>query len=164
MPSTMVQGYQCSRCGHTWAPQNLPGERPRVCPKCKSPYWDSSPGTLITKTKRFKPTRTPIANALARQKEWGWAIVAGVFEVALASDQGSEYWCCGNPNCSTPLRVSFGLTPKVCAKCGGEVDWVGIKTRVIKVCPRCNRQAFGEDTYCAFCTPATILESREVPI
>lgn len=28
----------CQRCGHTW---NLrKPELPRVCPKCKSPYWD----------------------------------------------------------------------------------------------------------------------------
>jgi len=29
----------CVRCGHTWPPrtQNLP----KVCPKCKSPYWNT---------------------------------------------------------------------------------------------------------------------------
>ena len=35
-----VTGYRC-RCGHEWAPKNLiEGERPRVCPKCKSANWD----------------------------------------------------------------------------------------------------------------------------
>lgn len=34
-----VEGYECSRCVHQWVPRNK--ERvPRVCPKCKSPYWD----------------------------------------------------------------------------------------------------------------------------
>ncbi len=33
-----LQGYRC-RCGHEWAPRNR-AERPRVCPKCKSPNWD----------------------------------------------------------------------------------------------------------------------------
>jgi len=46
-------GYRCLRCGHEWAPrgvEQLPGgkkppdpapdEEPRVCPKCKSPYWN----------------------------------------------------------------------------------------------------------------------------
>ncbi len=35
----MVQllGCRC-RCGHEWLPRG--GERPRVCPKCKSPNWD----------------------------------------------------------------------------------------------------------------------------
>jgi predicted Zn-ribbon and HTH transcriptional regulator len=30
--------YRC-RCGHEWVPRNK-AERPRVCPKCKSPNWD----------------------------------------------------------------------------------------------------------------------------
>ena len=35
-----VTAYRC-RCGHEWVPHNLRStERPRVCPKCKSPNWD----------------------------------------------------------------------------------------------------------------------------
>ena len=35
-----VTAYRC-RCGHEWVPNDLrSGERPRVCPKCKSPNWD----------------------------------------------------------------------------------------------------------------------------
>jgi predicted Zn-ribbon and HTH transcriptional regulator len=36
----MVQlpGCRC-RCGHEWLSREQ-GERPRVCPKCKSPNWD----------------------------------------------------------------------------------------------------------------------------
>jgi predicted Zn-ribbon and HTH transcriptional regulator len=30
--------FTCSRCGHQWWPRNT--ERPRICPTCKSPYWD----------------------------------------------------------------------------------------------------------------------------
>jgi predicted Zn-ribbon and HTH transcriptional regulator len=33
-----IQAYKCLRCGHTWVPRKK--EKPRVCPKCKSPYWD----------------------------------------------------------------------------------------------------------------------------
>jgi predicted Zn-ribbon and HTH transcriptional regulator len=33
-----LAGYRC-RCGHEWTARNK-GERPRVCPKCKSPNWD----------------------------------------------------------------------------------------------------------------------------
>lgn len=29
---------QCTRCGHEWFPRTP--EKPMVCPKCKSPYWD----------------------------------------------------------------------------------------------------------------------------
>ncbi len=28
----------CQRCGHEWTQRKL--ETPKVCPKCKSPYWD----------------------------------------------------------------------------------------------------------------------------
>jgi predicted Zn-ribbon and HTH transcriptional regulator len=33
-----IQGYRC-RCGYEWIARNK-AERPRVCPKCKSPNWD----------------------------------------------------------------------------------------------------------------------------
>jgi hypothetical protein len=34
-----VMGYKCERCGHEWSPRNEKRE-PRVCPNCKSPYWN----------------------------------------------------------------------------------------------------------------------------
>lgn len=30
----------CKRCGHEWIKRVL---KPRVCPKCQSPYWDVKP-------------------------------------------------------------------------------------------------------------------------
>jgi len=27
----------CKRCGHEWVPRQVDV---RICPKCKSPYWD----------------------------------------------------------------------------------------------------------------------------
>ena len=33
-----VTGHRC-RCGHEWIAR-FQGERPRVCPKCKSANWD----------------------------------------------------------------------------------------------------------------------------
>lgn len=46
----LLPGYRC-RCGHEWLARNK-GERPRVCPKCKSPNWDrpkrSAPEALRT--------------------------------------------------------------------------------------------------------------------
>ena len=35
-----VWGWRCERCGHEWVPRQEGGEEPRVCPKCKSAYWD----------------------------------------------------------------------------------------------------------------------------
>lgn len=37
--SVLIRGHKCYRCGHAWRPYNFE-ETPRVCPKCKSPYWD----------------------------------------------------------------------------------------------------------------------------
>lgn len=34
-----IMGYKCERCGHEWLPR-AEGQEPKVCPKCKSPYWD----------------------------------------------------------------------------------------------------------------------------
>jgi rRNA maturation endonuclease Nob1 len=33
-------GWRCERCDHEWVPHQE-GEKPKVCPKCKSPYWDT---------------------------------------------------------------------------------------------------------------------------
>jgi DNA-directed RNA polymerase subunit RPC12/RpoP len=32
--------YHCLRCGRDWEPKNPQGEKPKNCPRCKSPYWD----------------------------------------------------------------------------------------------------------------------------
>jgi len=33
-----VDGYKCERCRYKWIARKK--VYPRVCPKCKSPYWD----------------------------------------------------------------------------------------------------------------------------
>jgi hypothetical protein len=39
MHEIKVSGFRCSRCKHEWVP-NSPDKKPKVCPRCKSPYWD----------------------------------------------------------------------------------------------------------------------------
>jgi predicted Zn-ribbon and HTH transcriptional regulator len=39
MGKIRIEGWICERCGHKWAPRNIK-EEPKVCPKCKSPYWN----------------------------------------------------------------------------------------------------------------------------
>jgi len=34
---TEVKNLYCKRCGHSWYPRQ---PEVRICPKCKSPYWD----------------------------------------------------------------------------------------------------------------------------
>ena len=38
VPITVI-GYRCDRCGHEWVPRDF-SNLPKVCPKCKSPYWN----------------------------------------------------------------------------------------------------------------------------
>lgn len=39
MAEIKLKGFRCERCGHVWRP-NDDDIRPRICPRCKSPYWD----------------------------------------------------------------------------------------------------------------------------
>jgi hypothetical protein len=39
MAKVQLWGYRCERCAHEWLPRQK-DEEPRVCPKCKSPYWN----------------------------------------------------------------------------------------------------------------------------
>jgi hypothetical protein len=41
-----VMGYRCERCSHEWIPRDFDAE-PRVCPKCKSPYWNQAKKLLM---------------------------------------------------------------------------------------------------------------------
>jgi Zn finger protein HypA/HybF involved in hydrogenase expression len=34
-----VAGFKCERCNHEWIPKKK-AQEPRVCPKCKSAYWN----------------------------------------------------------------------------------------------------------------------------
>lgn len=34
------KGYRCGRCEHEWVPRKSTEGEPKVCPSCKSPYWN----------------------------------------------------------------------------------------------------------------------------
>lgn len=39
MAKILLNGFRCERCGHEWVPREK-GIEPKVCPSCKSPYWN----------------------------------------------------------------------------------------------------------------------------
>ena len=46
MGEITLRGYICERCSHEWAPRIInrganTNAKPKVCPKCKSPYWNT---------------------------------------------------------------------------------------------------------------------------
>lgn len=43
-----VMGYRCERCGHEWIPRGGSEEEPRVCPKCRSPWWNRPRKSMMT--------------------------------------------------------------------------------------------------------------------
>jgi predicted Zn-ribbon and HTH transcriptional regulator len=45
----LICGNKCYRCGHEWTQREE--EKPRICPKCKSPYWDK-PKTKFNKDEK----------------------------------------------------------------------------------------------------------------
>ena len=47
--NVLILGNRCFRCGHKWVQREK--EKPRICPKCKSPYWDK-PKTKFTKKEK----------------------------------------------------------------------------------------------------------------
>lgn len=105
----------------------------------------------------------PLTTTLVKSREYEWAIISGIFEIIVAVGSNNKYWCCGNPKCHYALRLSGNL-PKVCVKCGNEIDWVGIKTRLIKVCPTCARRGIYGEVYCDMHVPAVKLVDKEVSL
>ena len=47
----LILGNKCYRCSHKWIQREK--EKPRICPKCKSPYRDR-PKTKFTKKDKKK--------------------------------------------------------------------------------------------------------------
>ncbi len=49
-----IMGYRCERCGHEWVPRDK-DQAPKVCPHCKSPYWDRPRQADVKSAKKKKP-------------------------------------------------------------------------------------------------------------
>lgn len=44
-----ISGFMCERCGHKWISRENSNHFPLVCPKCKSPYWNTPRKNKIKK-------------------------------------------------------------------------------------------------------------------
>ena len=60
MARIKIDGFRCERCGHKWVKRG--DEDPKVCPKCKSPYWDTPKGDKSSKNKKTSIIVGPTSN------------------------------------------------------------------------------------------------------
>ena len=40
MAKILIEGYMCERCLYKWAPRSSSKKEPKICPKCKTTYWN----------------------------------------------------------------------------------------------------------------------------
>ncbi len=59
MAYVFIEGYMCERCQYRWGSRNGTGRRPKndpkVCPKCKTPYWNRPRSINIPKERQAVP-------------------------------------------------------------------------------------------------------------
>ncbi len=64
-----VLGFRCERCSHEWLPRGQSALEPRVCPKCKSPYWNRPRNSPPMTYERF---RDVISKTLRKHGSMTW--------------------------------------------------------------------------------------------
>ncbi len=60
-----IMGYRCERCSHEWIPRGDPDEEPRVCPKCRSPWWNKPRKSMMP----YDDFKKKVADALNASDE-----------------------------------------------------------------------------------------------
>jgi len=119
---------------------------------------------------KYKPTIWGITREVAKLKNPNITALSGILEtigfLGNAYYNRSLIYSCGNPQCNKtfePIK-SLAQRPLVCSQCGEEIDWEGIATRKVKVCPQCKNEYGLKDKYCLYHIPRVALEEREVPL
>jgi hypothetical protein len=81
-----VMGFRCERCGHEWIPRGAADEEPRVCPRCRSPWWYRPKKTLMT-YEDFKNKVATVLEAAGRPMTWTEVRTAATLSQAFPNNQ-----------------------------------------------------------------------------
>lgn len=103
----MIYRYICKRCEHEW-PSKL--EMPRVCPKCKSPYWDKSKndGKPMDLSQDFKA----LWRERVKRNKWGrWKYNPRTHELEINKKYGGT-------------SHSYGVDLERCTTSAELLDWI----------------------------------------
>lgn len=63
MAYVMIPGFLCERCAHRWIRKQPQLPEPKVCPKCKSPYWNTQ------RQRPLRPDVDPLRNDWTMNRE-----------------------------------------------------------------------------------------------
>lgn len=119
---------------------------------------------------KYKPTIWGITKEVAKLKNPNLTAISKILEtvafLGTAYYGGCLTYSCGNPECGKAFKPfkSNAERPLVCLRCGEEIDWEGIATRKIKICPQCNREYSIDDNYCPYHIPKVELVEKEIPL
>jgi len=118
---------------------------------------------------KYKPTIWGITREVAKLQSPTLTALSGILETAFYLQNaygGVLNYSCGNPKCGNAF-VPFKSTaqrPLVCPKCGEEINWEGIATRKVKVCPQCKYEYSLSVNYCPYHVPKVALVEKEIPL
>lgn len=126
--SVLILGHKCYRCNHEWRPYEL-AEVPRVCPKCKNPYWD-----------RPRKTEVDMSDVLPMTETKTIECIEGFEEVCAKCGGDVEWtdcWNCGGNGidgheCGEDTCCCLDPEDNVrCNTCEGKGSWA--------TCPGCDK-------------------------
>jgi hypothetical protein len=81
-----VMGFRCERCSHEWIPRGGLEDEPRICPKCKSPYW-SRPRKAMMTYDDFKGKIVSVLTAANKPLTWTEIRTAATLPQAFPNNQ-----------------------------------------------------------------------------
>ena len=73
MAYVLIEGYMCERCGYRWGSRTGTGTRtekdPKVCPKCKTLYWNRPRTIKISEERQATPWNQQYSPGSNRAKQ-----------------------------------------------------------------------------------------------